>query len=336
MKDIHVSTKLRGSFGAAIASGILLYNCAPPSIAQTNQQRAQAAATTATANAACTALPAFYWEIGDRDARLASGTRGSSPPTATTQMNVYSASKWVYGAYVYQRRNGILNSNDLRALRMLDGYTQTKACLLQQTVGACYSSMSTRDTAAIDKFFYASGHFQKHAAVDLDLASKTASQLAAEIHNYLGNDWAFTYSRTDLAGGGKSSAADYAKFLRKILNGTLLLSGGALGSHAVCTYTGPTDPISGRVNCASALDSPSNEAGQYSLGHWVESDPQWLAGGGDPAYSSPGLAGFYPWIDSSRTYYGILARADLSQGAGGASSACGRLIRKAWLSGTAQ
>ncbi|HEY5808491.1 MAG TPA: hypothetical protein VIT67_11010 [Povalibacter sp.] len=337
MKDIHRSTRLRrGSFSAAVAWGVLLYSVTSPSLAQTNQQRAQAATTTATTNAACTALPGFYWEIGDRDAQLASGTRGSTPPTATTQMNVYSASKWVYGAYVYQRRNGILNSNDLRALRMLDGYTETKACLLQSTVGACHSSMSARDTAAIDKFFYASGHFQKHAAVDLNLASSTTSQLATEIHNYLGNDWTFTYSRTDLAGGGRSSAADYAKFLRKILNGTLLLSGGALGSNAVCTYTGPTDPVSGRVNCASALDSPSNEASQYSLGHWVESDPVWLAGGGDPAYSSPGLAGFYPWIDSSRTYYGILARVDLSQGAGAASSSCGRLIRKAWLTATPQ
>jgi CubicO group peptidase (beta-lactamase class C family) len=219
---------------------------------------------------------------------------------------------------------------------MLDGYTETKACLLQFTVGSCHSSMSARDTSAIDKYFYASGHFQKHAAVDLGLSSKNASQLATEIHDYLGNDWTFTYSRTDLAGGGKSSAADYAKFLRKILNGTLLLSGGALGSHAVCTYTGPTDPLTGRVNCAQAQDSPSNEDTQYSLGHWVENDPQWLAGGGDPAYSSPGLAGFYPWIDSSRTYYGIVARVDLSQGAGAASTACGRQIRKAWLTGIAQ
>ncbi len=335
MKDERRHATLRGSVVAALA-GIALYSTAPSSLAQTNEQRAQAATTTANTNAACAALPNFYWEVGDRDARLVSGTRGSSPPTATTQMNIYSASKWVYGAYVYQRRNGILNSNDMRALRMLDGYTGTKACLLQFTVGACHSSMSSRDTSAIDKYFYASGHFQKHAAVDLGLSSKTASQLATEIHNYLGNDWTFTYARTDLAGGGKSSAADYAKFLRKILNGTLLLSGGALGSHAVCTYTGPTDPATGRVNCASALESPSNEAWQYSLAHWVESDPQWLAGGGDPAYSSPGLAGFYPWIDSSRTYYGIVARSDLSQGAGGASTACGRLIRKAWLTGIAQ
>lgn len=337
MKGIQLSTRLRrNSFCGRVAWSTLLCVIASPSIAQTNEQRAQAATTTATTNAACTALSSFYWEIGDRDGSLASGTRGSSPPTANTQMLVYSASKWIYGAYVYQRRNGVLNANDLSALRMLDGYTDTSACVVRSTVGACQSSMGTRETTAIGKFFYASGHFQKHAAVDLGLASNTTSELATEIHNYLGSDWTFTYARTDLAGGGRTSGADYAKFLRKILDGTLLLSGGALGSHAVCTYTGPTEPNTGRVNCTNAVESPNNEAWEYSIGHWVESDPVWLAGGGDAAYSSPGLAGFYPWIDSSRTYYGVLARAELSQGSGGGSTACGRLIRKAWLTATPQ
>lgn len=321
---------------AGIACAIGLAVLSMPGYAQTNAQRAAAATTTATTTAACTTLPKFYWEIGDASGMLASGTRGSSPPSASTQMNIYSASKWVYGAYVYERRSGVLNSNDLRSLRMLDGYTQTSACLLQATVGGCQSAMGTQDASALNKFFYASGHFQKHAAVDLGLASKTKSQLATEVHSYLGSDWTFTYARTDLAGGGTSSATDYGKFLRKILSGTLLLSGGALGSQSVCTYTGATDPATGRVHCANSVDSPSGEDWQYSIGHWVETDPVWLAGGGDPAYSSPGLAGFYPWIDSSRTYYGVLARIDLSQGAGGASTGCGRLIRKAWLTATPQ
>lgn len=306
------------------------------SAALTNAERAQAASTTATTTAACTVLPKFYWEIGDGSGKLASGTWGASPPGATTQMNVYSASKWVYGAYVFQRRSGALSAQDLRSLRMRDGYTETSACLLKTTVGSCYSAMNARDTTAIDDFYYASGHFQKHASVDLGLSSKTKTQLATEIHNYLGNDWTFTYSRTDLAGGGKSSAADYGKFLRKMLNGTILLSGSALGSNAVCTYTGATDPVTGRVHCGDAVFSPSAEAWEYSLGHWVESDPVWLAGGGDAAFSSPGLAGFYPWIDESRTYYGVLARVDLGEGAGGLSTACGRLIRKAWLTGVPQ
>ena len=31
---------------------------------------------------------------------------------------------------------------------------------------------------------------------------------------------------------------------------------------------------------------------------------------GDGAFSSPGLFGFYPWIDAGKTYYGVLARYD--------------------------
>jgi len=305
-------------------------------LALTDQQRAQAASTTATSATACTTLSKFYWEIGDGNSRLASGTWGNLPPAATDQLRVYSASKWVYGAYVYQRRGGVLNADDLRALRMLDGYTQTSACLLRNTVGSCQSAMDVRDTTAIDKYHYASGHFQKHAAINLGLASKTPSTLATEIHNYLGNDWVFTYRSPDLAGGGETSATDYGKFLRKILNGTLLLSGSALGSNAVCTYTGPSDPQTGREHCDTALNSPSNEDMDYSIGHWVETDPAWLASGGDAAYSSPGTGGFYPWIDASRSYYGVLAREDVASGAGGASAACGRLIRKAWLTGTPQ
>jgi hypothetical protein len=125
-------------------------------------------------------------------------------------------------------------------------------------------------------------------------------------------------------------------FLRKLLRGDLRLSGAALGSEAVCTYTGATDPVTGRVHCDDALYSPAaGEALAYSLGHFVETDPVWLASGGDAAYSSPGLAGFYPWIDASRTYYGILAREELALGSGGESVACGRQIRRAWLTGRA-
>ena len=67
----------------------------------------------------------------------------------------------------------------------------------------------------------------------------------------------------------------------------------------------------------------------YSLGHWIEDDPA-----GDGAYSSPGAFGFYPWIDTSKTLYGVVARIVL---AGAYDSAlCGAQIRKAWVTGVAQ
>jgi hypothetical protein len=84
--------------------------------------------------------------------------------------------------------------------------------------------------------------------------------------------------------------------------------------------------------------SPSPLAWHYSYGHWVEDEP----GTGDGAFSSPGKFGFYPWIDASKTYYGIVAREDLTPGGTiqtapyYQSALCGRAIRKALLTGVAQ
>ena len=86
------------------------------------------------------------------------------------------------------------------------------------------------------------------------------------------------------------------------------------------------------ATCTSAVSTPvpSTESWHYSLGHWVEDDPAV----GDGAFSSAGAFGFYPWVDASKTYYGVLAREDLlGTGMGVESARCGRLIRKAWMTG---
>ncbi len=57
---------------------------------------------------------------------------------------------------------------------------------------------------------------------------------------------------------------------------------------------------------------------------------------GDGAFSSAGAFGFYPWIDSGKTYYGVVARQVFAQNAGYDSARCGRLIRKAWITGAVQ
>jgi CubicO group peptidase (beta-lactamase class C family) len=146
--------------------------------------------------------------------------------------------------------------------------------------------------------------------------------LAAQLGQSLGTDLTLGYHTPQLAGGAHASPAGYARFLRKLLNGQLQMSA-LLGSHAVCTNP---------ATCATALYTPipATESWHYALGHWVEDDPAQ----GDGSFSSPGAFGFYPWIDASRTYYGIIAR----QTAAGQNSAfesvlCGRLVRKAWLTG---
>jgi hypothetical protein len=176
-------------------------------------------------------------------------------------------------------------------------------------------------TSADAKFSYGGGHMQKHAVL-LGLGGADNAALAAAIGAALGNEIALSYSQPQPAGGVVTSAAEYAKFLRKMIKGQYFMST-KLGQHAVCTN--PT-------TCATALETPipTTENWLYSLGHWVEND----AVVGDGAFSSPGAFGFYPWIDSGKTTYGIVARQG-PMGSAMPSVNCGRLIRKAYFTGQA-
>jgi hypothetical protein len=185
-----------------------------------------------------------------------------------------------------------------------------------------------------------------HAGTIMGLGSDTTTGLTAAIEPVLeqgatfGN---FDYQQDDMAGGIATDASDYAIFLRNILAGRLLIST-MLTADAVCTNP---------ATCSTAKYSPidtnsdgslvSNESWHYALGHWIEDDPTPQPDGttlGDGAFSSPGAFGFYPWIDASQTYYGVLAREAASTPTTGSayynSAQCGRMIRKAYLTGQAQ
>jgi hypothetical protein len=178
-------------------------------------------------------------------------------------------------------------------------------------------------TAATDgKFLYDGGHMEKHASLS-GLGAMGNAALATELRARLGNDVALSFNQPQLAGGAVTTAADYARVLRKLMRGQLRM-GALLGTQAVCT-----NPLT----CSDALGTPipSTESWHYSLGHWVEDDTTV----GDGAFSSPGAFGFYPWIAAGKTSYGVLAR-QAAAGAGVDSVACGRLIRKAWATGLVQ
>jgi hypothetical protein len=307
----------------------------------TDQQRAQAASQTAQNNASCTAIHPFYWEIGDRNLMRAGGTAGGALPLASTSMPIASATKWLYGAYVVQTRGGHtqLTAPDILALTMRRGYTNLNyaSCIrvvqseqAALTVGECavatHSGGSNSDlvNAEVGRFCYGGGHFQLHAAVDLSLGAANNASLRTTMAAQIGQDFTFSFETPQTAGGARSTAGDYAFFLRKILSNQLLMRE-ALGTSAVCT-----NPLT----CASASSTPIpiSESWHYSLGHWVEDDPIL----GDGAFSSPGAFGFYPWIDATKTYYGVLARASAAPAASLESVACGRKIRRAWVTATAQ
>lgn len=302
----------------------------PPAMPDT---RAQAATATVQQNSNCQAIAPFYWEIGDATGILAAGTAGDGSVTRTTAHSIGSATKWLFGAYVAQKRNGALTTDDVRALTMLSGYTNfgvlsCSALGASATVENCFNLGSNDGyTAAHDgKFFYNGGHFQKWA-VDNGMGAMTSAALANEFQAVLGADAALSFSTPQLAGGAYASAESYARFLTRVLKQELRIAA-LLGANAVCTLPSA---------CADAISSPIREQFSYSLGHWVESDPTT----GDGSFSSAGIFGFYPWIDASKTYYGIVSRHEVPTandeiGAGWASVRCGRLIRKAYLSGQAQ
>jgi len=288
------------------------------------------AAATATAQSdtnACAAIRPFYWEIGDRSAALASGSVASSTSatvyTQTSAMSIASASKWLYAAYVVEKRSGVLTADDYKFLNFQSGYTSFTTCDQTQTVAQCQAMGTNGEYTAADdgKFLYNGGHMERHAVL-FGLGALDNAGLAAELKTQVGSEGFLIYTQPQLAGGVFTSPAAYAVILRKMLGGQLRM-GALLGTHPVCTNP---------KTCTSALGAPipSNESWHYSIGHWVEDDPIV----GDGAFSSAGLFGFYPWIDASKTYYGIIGRAAV---AGALDSVdCGRIVRKAFVTGVAQ
>jgi hypothetical protein len=301
---------------------------APPTGPSDADRATAAAATAQSTTNACMPIRPFYWEIGDVNARQTSGFVGSTTdPTvyaSSTVMSIASASKWLYATYFVQKQAGVLSASDVKFMNFTSGYVSFSICQQGQTVQQCVDSANNGDyTASADgKFSYGGGHMEKHASIN-GLGPLASGPLATEIRSQLGTDVALAYSQPQLAGGVVSSADDYARVLRKILAGSLKMHD-VLGTNAVCTNP---------ATCPTALNTPSpaNESWHYSVGHWVEDDPVV----GDGAFSSAGAFGFYPWIDAGKTRYGILARSS-GTGSGFESVMCGRLIRKAYATATAQ
>jgi len=288
----------------------------------------------------------FYWEIGDRAGVLASGSVGKDTTgtsvTASTKLSIASASKWVYSTYVTQYRGGAdrLTSADIDFLHFTSGYTNmdsgASACPRTtgpNTVNQCLQrsnaqgeAFAARNPADVGKFYYNSGHMENHAGQLTKLGDVDITSLGGIIQPLLGQGVTLAYTQPLMAGGIRTSARDYALILRHILDSSLAMHD-ALGAHPVCTRAS--------ASC-NAVFSPIKEAWHYSMGHWVEDDPRTH---GDGAFSSPGVFGFYPWINSTKKYYGIIARAAASttgEQEGYASAQCGRLLRRAFMTGVEQ
>lgn len=281
---------------------------------------------------AVSALGDFYWEIGDGSgsAPIASNAEGAGTVTATTNFNIASASKFVFGAYVLEKKgiDAVRADPSLFAgLRFLSGYTgfSEDACAGTATIGACYDrgGATQVDRNTVGKFDYDGGHDQRLAAWDLRMGGMTARQLDQEYQTVLGLPAGFHMAALDpiMAGGEFASASDYAQFLRRVMNRQLVI-GQHLGEDAVCA-----DPWTCPQDVAYSPIIALHEPWKYSYNHWVESQD----GTKTDALSSPGKWGFYPWVTPDRKYYGVLSRHDTAPDSYAASVKCGRQIRKAFL-----
>ncbi len=299
-------------------------------LAATDERAVTAAMRVANDSPECRAIEPFYWEIGDRDRVRVSGAEGRGAPDAHTHMPIASATKWMFAAYVAEKRQGRLTPADISALTMQSGYTSFRhaSCIRAlparrrtQTVAECFDHENNAHYEAKNegRFFYNGGHFQHLAVASLGLGGMNNEALAAEFQKMLALPAQPGFGSPQLGGGINTSAADYAVFQRALLKKDLWL-GSLLGSHAVCAA--PTQ-------CRNAIYTPvpSQWRWHYSLGHWVESDPAT----GDGAFSSAGAFGFYPWIDRQQRFYGVIARKEVAKKSGFASVECGRRIRSAFL-----
>jgi hypothetical protein len=268
----------------------------------------------------CAGIGPYYWEIGDVNGPITSGSVNSTSSEhydAVTPIEIASASKWLYGAYVTQVR--VPTADDKKFLHMTGGYDDFGMCLAFQTVASCANAGSNGTfTPSADGKFYYSGAQMQHLGSITEVANYRDDALGAMVSSALGVN--VTYQHPQLAGGVVIAPKDYAEFLRRIMGGQLAIAK-LLGAHPVCTNP---------ATCSTALNSPVPESWHYSYGHWVEDDPTT----GDGTFSSPGAFGFYPWISADRRYYGIVAR---HSGEGAWSSVqCGRQIRASWIAQHAQ
>ncbi|MDO9452021.1 MAG: hypothetical protein Q7J29_04085 [Stagnimonas sp.] len=343
---------------ARLLAGLMLFvlGSAASAVEPTFTDR-ETAAKAAALGQSCTGLN-FYWEIGDANGNFRSGNGPAgtqySKVKATQSGYIASAGKWLYGAYVLEKTGGVLDQNaDKPFLNFTSPYHALRGCY-GKTVGACGADNNNPPTPGdLGKFYYESGHMQAHAAQDatglIGIKTLKAAQLGPVIANtlHIAN---LKYGGPVLAGDAQLDTVNYASFLRQILNGTLKMKD-ALGTAAVCASDDEGYGVNLKRYCGVdglnvALYSPpqrnadlnagnpdtspewpaDGERWQYSVGHWVEKDG---------TFSSGGAFGYYPWIDKSKQWYGILARYEFGNLlAYQKSIVCGRAIRNAWLLAT--
>ncbi|NDJ59857.1 MAG: beta-lactamase family protein [Chloroflexi bacterium] len=248
-------------------------------------------------------------------------------------VDIYSASKWLTAATIMQLvEQGVMSLDD-RPQDYLDWWTAapsdprsqvTLAQLLSFTSGfsgepLCIflGNAGFEDCARrmYDNFHnYTPGTAYVYSSTHMHIAGVMAEQATGRSFNQLFRELVAdplgiseatrfaTPSETNPwpAGGGQSTANDYARFLEALLRGDILAR-----SRAVMFRDWTAAPV-------QIVQSPMDGFADwhYALGAWRECyEPSWAPNCADEVLiSSGGAAGWFPWIDVERGYYGLIAR----------------------------
>lgn len=286
-------------------------------------------------NKNCKDLGDFYWEIGDAGKKIASGTVGKKY-SATADMKIASASKWLFGAYALEMLKDKITDEQKEMLQMRSGYTNmgngicwaqnaktVKACFLAEPrIGRMFrKGNATYSAEHKGKFYYNGGHAQALAMkAELGLAELNNEQLGKTVSEKLKLS-GVTYEFPQLAGGAQTNAATYSQFLQNMLNDKYVMSKSLQSEAGVCANK--------VCHAKEFSDSPVPASMYWWYGnhYWIEKNQE----GKVEAYSSPGLFGFYPWISADKKYYGLIARQGPARERGFKSIVCGRALREKFL-----
>jgi len=268
----------------------------------------------------CATLKSYIWEVGDAEKII---TRDYSlfgtPPSASDLVPMQDVSAFVFATYLAQRMDGNLSEDQISALTMRSGYNAplSQGCNIATSIGSCFGNMGGEKsrTGTPGEFYYGPGHIQK-LAMTLDLGTYRDGDMRDEYSGQIGAPpLHFLFNTMRLFDGLHMRPENLSKFLRNVLGGDMRIRD-LLGSHAVCL-----DP----QTCpeTKVLYAPSPRTRDYSLGHWVEKNPQT---GKAEAYTMSSKSGIFVWISADKKYYGYVIPLDDGTDRSVSGIGCGRAM----------
>lgn len=272
--------------------------------------------------------------IGDRDGNVFSYSKGESSPDSV--YDLASASKWFSSATILRLVEADILSlenhpqdfipwwttdpNDARSQITLDQLLSfTSGFSVGPTLASCMGdSRTTLDACGQElyathfefppgtNFYYTPAHLHIAAlmaeyATGKDYNTLFQEQIAQPLELSSSGFFKPSLENPRAAGGGSSTANDYARFLHALLTEEIL---SASFEIMISDHT-PT----GTIALTSSPVSRYSYEWHYGFGLWREClAATWQAECDEHiVVSSPGAFGWYPWIDVNNGYYGVIA-----------------------------